>query len=270
MSVRRPFSNIALLITALAVFVFAFGALFTSSFFHAQFLHAQAPAKAPASQAKPAAGAQAPKESAIKEAASEVKDEVKKIEKTEKAEKEEQSSEEEGKAAASVQWLSKKTGFTPGQVYWFSMIFNFGVIAYFIGYLLVKKLPATFRTRTSAIQKGMEDARKSSEAARARLTEVEGRLSRLDSEIAKMKSDAEEMSKNEEKRILSEGEAERNRIVAAAQQEIAAAAGLARRELKSYAAELAVDLATKKIRVEKNTDQVLVSEFTAGLGKDGN
>jgi F-type H+-transporting ATPase subunit b len=245
------------------------GIFFLASFMLASTLfvnigRAQEPAKAPAAEAKPAAGAEAPKESTAQKV-------VEKVEKLERAEeKEEKSAAEEGQEAASVKWLSQKTGFTPGQVYWFSMLLNFGIIAYFVGYLLVKKLPVVFRTRTSSIQKGMEDARKSSEAARARLTEVEGRLSRLDSEIAKMRTDAEDMSKNEEKRILSEGEAERSRIVAAAQQEIAAAAGLARRELKAYAAELAVDLATKKIRVEKNTDQVLVSEFTAGLGKDGN
>jgi hypothetical protein len=40
--------------------------------------------------------------------------------------------------------------------------------------------------------------------------------------------------------------------------------------LKSYAAELAVDVAEKKIRIAKATDETLVREFTAQLGKDGN
>ena len=48
------------------------------------------------------------------------------------------------------------------------------------------------------------------------------------------------------------------------------AANSARRDLKAYAAELAVDLAEKKIKVAKDTDQSLVREFTANLGKDGN
>jgi len=223
-------------------------------------LHAQEE-KAPAAEQKPAAGAEPAQESAGKETA----------EKAEKAEPEEKkSAAEEGQEAPSVQALARMTGMTPAHAYWFAMILNFGIVTFFIVFVIVKKMPGAFRARTSLIQKGMEDARKSSEAARARLTEVEGRLSRLDTEIARMRSEAEEMSRAEEKRMLSEGEAERRRIVSAAEQEIAAAAGVARRELKAYAAELAVDLATKKIRVEKSTDQALVSEFTAGLGKDGN
>ena len=58
--------------------------------------------------------------------------------------------------------------------------------------------------------------------------------------------------------------------MASAEQEIEMAANAARRELKSYVAELAVELAEKKIRVSKDTDEALVRAFTAHLGKDGN
>jgi F0F1-type ATP synthase membrane subunit b/b' len=58
--------------------------------------------------------------------------------------------------------------------------------------------------------------------------------------------------------------------VSSAEQEISMAANAARRDLKTYASELAIDLAEKKIRVEKDADQALVREFTARLGKDGN
>ena len=58
--------------------------------------------------------------------------------------------------------------------------------------------------------------------------------------------------------------------MASAEQEIDMAANTARRELKSYAAKLAVELAEKKIRVDKDTDQALVREFTSQMGKDGN
>jgi F-type H+-transporting ATPase subunit b len=71
-------------------------------------------------------------------------------------------------------------------------------------------------------------------------------------------------------RVQAEVEEERRSIVTAAEQEITAAAGAARRELKAYAAELAVNLAEKKIKVSRDTDQMLVREFTSQLGKDGN
>ena len=169
----------------------------------------------------------------------------------------------------SVQWLSRKTGLTLGQAYWIALTLNFGVIFVFLAWLLRKTLPGFFRGRTLSIQQGIEEARKMSEEARRRLSEVEGRLSRLDADIAAMRSEAEENARLEERRILAASEEERKRIITSAEQEISMAANAARRELKSYAAELAVDLAEKKIKVGKDADQALVHEFTARLGKDG-
>jgi F-type H+-transporting ATPase subunit b len=170
----------------------------------------------------------------------------------------------------SVRWVARKTHLSVDQVYWICIFINFGIIFVALAWPMWKRLPGVFKGRTSAIQKGIEEARKTSEEARRRLTEVEGRLSRLDVEITGMRREAEENAAIEEKRILGETEEERRRIVASAEQEIALAAANARRELKSYAAGLAVDLAEKKIRVGQDTDEALVREFTAQLGKEGN
>lgn len=174
------------------------------------------------------------------------------------------------KEAGSIKWIAKKTGLTLDQAYWLCFIVNFAIIFFFIARLLRKKLPGFFQSRTATIQKGIEEARKMSEEARQRLSEVEGRLSRLDADIAAMRSEADQNAKAEEQRILAASEEERKRIVSTAEQEIGMAANAARRDLKSYAAELAINLAEKKIRVEKDADQALVREFTARLGKDGN
>jgi F0F1-type ATP synthase membrane subunit b/b' len=147
---------------------------------------------------------------------------------------------------------------------------NFALVVVVLWFLTRKRLPALFKSRTESIQKRVEEARKTSEDARRRLTEVEARLSRLDAEITEMRREADEGARSEEKRMRAELEVERQRILAAAEQEIALAASAARRELKSYAAALAVDLAEKKIRVDRDADQALVREFTASLGRDGN
>jgi len=170
----------------------------------------------------------------------------------------------------SIKWIARHTGLTTDQAYWLCFILNFAVIFFFMARLMRKKLPGYFSGRTSAIQKGIEEARKMSEDARRRLADVEGRLSRLDAEIAGMQREADENAKAEEQRIVAMGEEERKRIVASAEQEIEMAANSARRELKSYVAELAIELAEKKVRVNKDTDEALVRAFTAQLGKDGN
>jgi len=173
------------------------------------------------------------------------------------------------KHAGLVQWIARVTGLSLDQAYWLCMSLNFAIVVVSLWMVMRKKLPAAFRSRTELIQKRIEEARKTSEEARRRLSEVEGRLSRLDAEINEMRHEAEENARDEEKRVRAAADEDRQRIVAAAEQEIAMAANAARRDLKSYAAELAVDLAAKKIRVGKDTDQSLVSEFTAYLGKDG-
>ena len=172
--------------------------------------------------------------------------------------------------APAVKFIARHTGLTNNQAYWLCIILNFAVIFFAMGRLMRKMLPGYFRGRTAAIQKGIEEARKMSDDARRRLTDVEGRLSRLDTEIAGMRQEAEENAKAEKQRLMAAGEEERRRIVVSAEQEIEMAASSARRELKAYVAELAVELAEKKIRVAKDTDEALVRAFTAQMGKDGN
>jgi len=172
--------------------------------------------------------------------------------------------------APAVKFIARHTGLTNNQAYWLCIGLNFAVIFFAIAGLLRKKLPGYFGGRTAMIQKGIEEARKTSEDARRRLADVEGRLSRLDTEIASMRREADENAKAEEQRILAAGEEEHRRIVASAEQEIEMTANAARRELKAYVAELAVELAEKKIRVSKDADEALVRAFTTQLGKDGN
>jgi len=169
-----------------------------------------------------------------------------------------------------VRKLAQWAGLSNDKAYWLSIFLNFAILAVLLGLLLKKVLPATFKNRNQSIQKRIEEARKTSDEARERLKQVESRLSRLDVEITEMRREAEENARTEEKRVQAEGEAERRRIVTSAEQEIASAAGHARRELKAYAAELAVNLASRKIKVDKDADQSLVRDFTAELGKDGN
>ena len=62
-------------------------------------------------------------------------------------------------------------------------------------------------------------------------------------------------------------------MIESAEQEIAAAAKQARREITAHTADLAVALARKQISVDANTDQALVRAFATRLssgGKDGN
>ena len=172
----------------------------------------------------------------------------------------------EFKESSSVQLIARLTGLNLRQSYWLSILLNFAVIAVLIAWAGFKYLPGMFRDRSTAIQKAMQDAQMASEEARRRLADIESRLMKLDVEIAMMRNAAEKEGAAEEVRIQAAAEEDARKIVASAEQEIAAAAKAARRQLTAYAADLAVGLARKQIRVDAATDQALVRSFTGQLG----
>ena len=142
------------------------------------------------------------------------------------------------------------------------------VLAVLVGWFLLKTLPKTFRDRTTAIQKDLVDARTATEEASARLSSVEERLSKLDEQIAAMRAQAEKDSALDEQRIKASVEEDKQKILAAAEQEIAAATALAQRQIQQYAAELAIDQAARKLVVTAETDRLLVQSFARRLMGD--
>ncbi len=172
----------------------------------------------------------------------------------------------EFKQSPSVRLIAKWTGMSLQHAYWLSVLSNFIVIAVVILWASRKYLPGIFRARTAAIQKAMQEAQKASEEARRRLAEIEARLMKLDVEIGMMRNAAEKDAGAEESRIQAAAQEDARKMVETAQQEIAAAAKAARRELTAYAADLAVGLAKKQIRVDAATDQALVRNFAGELG----
>jgi F-type H+-transporting ATPase subunit b len=178
---------------------------------------------------------------------------------------------EDAEAALKESAMVKKFGSMlgindPATAYWVFTFINFGILALALGGAIKKFLPGLFRARTVSIQKSIEDARKASTEANARLGAIQERLGKLDAEIATIRSNAEEQGRAEEQRLLAATEEEKKKILRSAEQEIAAAAASAQRDLKNFAAELAVSLAEKKISVSESADRNLVREFAQSLG----
>ena len=177
------------------------------------------------------------------------------------------------KHSPSVQWVAKKTGLTVHQVHLLMFVVNFLIIVFLVYWFARKSVPAALRSRTEAIQRGLEEGRAASADANRRLAEIEARLSKLDTQIASMQAQSEKEAAAEEARIKQAAEEDIRKVVQAAEQEIASAAKQARRELASHTADLAVALARKQIHVDAATDQVLVRNFAGKLssgsgGKD--
>lgn len=170
--------------------------------------------------------------------------------------------------SASVKWIGEKLGMSTETAATVFQVANFAVLAIVVVGFLVKALPGVFRGRNSAIQKHLVDARTATEAANARMSSVEDRLSKLDGQIAEMKTQAEKDSAADEARIKASVEEEKQKILAAADQEITAATSHAQRQLQQYAAELAIEQAARKLVVSAETDRLLVQNFARRLGGD--
>jgi F-type H+-transporting ATPase subunit b len=169
------------------------------------------------------------------------------------------------KSSPSVVFLARITGVSLQHAYWLAFLLNFIVIAAVLFWAGRRYLPGAFQARTAAIQKAMEEARRASEDANRRLTDVEARLAKLGDEIASMKAAGDSDLAAEEARIKAAAEEDARKIVESAEQEIAAAAKAARRDLSTYAADLAISLAKKQIHVDAATDSSLVQSFSDRL-----
>ncbi len=172
------------------------------------------------------------------------------------------------KNSPSVKKIGAMLGMRPEQAATAFEVTNFAILVVLLGLFLAKALPKTFRNRNSAIQKDLVDARTATEQASIRLSGVEARLSKLDGEIAAMRAQADKDSAADEQRIKANLEDETKKILASAEQEIAAATVQAQRQLQQYAAELAIEQAARKLVISAETDRLLVQNFARRLGGD--
>jgi F-type H+-transporting ATPase subunit b len=167
------------------------------------------------------------------------------------------------KSAARVLHLSVETTARS-----FELI-NIAIVALALGIPLYRFLPRYLHNRSKKLGTDIESARRQTEDANSRLRAIESKLAHLDEEIARFRSELEAETKQDEARIQASLEAERSRIVTSAEQEIGAAAAHARRGLRRYAAELAVDRAARQMTVTPETDRALIAEFVSDVSKGG-
>jgi len=174
-----------------------------------------------------------------------------------------------------VKWTSRTFNLAPEKTAKIFDIINFLIVFLAIGVPLFRFLPKFLRTRREKLSSDIASARKMTEDANSRLSAVEARMARLDDEIKKFRAEVEAESLQDETRIKSTLAEESARIVESAEQEIGVAAAQARRSLRNFAADLAIEQAAKQLVLTAETDRALIAEFvgdvvrnSAGGGKN--
>lgn len=148
------------------------------------------------------------------------------------------------------------------------MWINFAILVAGLGYLAAKSVPALLRARDAEIRQGIDEAARKKQEAEARSAEIDGRLAGFGAELEKLREAVRNEMSAEAERLRQETERLVRRIEEQAQQEIGFITKAASQQLRTYSAELALDLAGQRIRARINpqTQHQLVDDFVAGLG----
>lgn len=167
--------------------------------------------------------------------------------------------------SSAVKAMGRMLGMQPEMAAKVFEILNFLVLGALVVWFLARALPKAFGGRTERIQKQLVEARRATQEATQRLANVEKRLARLDEEIAAIGAQSEQASLQDEARIRAAVEEDKKKIIASAEQEIAAATTNAQRQIRQFAAELAIDQAARRISINAETDRLLVQSFAGRL-----
>jgi F-type H+-transporting ATPase subunit b len=189
----------------------------------------------------------------------------------EKVDAPESNSELEGfRHSAAVQSLAKHAGVSTETMAQLMEDLNSAIMIGAILWFIFLFVPKMYRRRSETLKKSLFDARSATAEANARLAVVEERLSKLGIEIEAIRAQTERDSVEDEKRIHDSLEAEKKRLLGSVEQEIEAAGAAARRDLKKYAANLAVERAMAEIRMSDDDDRALIRSFGQNLGNNHN
>ena len=140
----------------------------------------------------------------------------------------------------------------PGLELW--KVFNLVLFVGALVYLLRRPLNDALRSRREAIKRELVQAQKERDQALAMLKDVEERLSKLDAETAVIRQQALAEAAAERDRIAAATEAELAKLRAQAQREIESTGKTVKHELRKFAAEQSVKLAEEVIRREMRPD----------------
>ena len=146
---------------------------------------------------------------------------------------------------------------------------NFLLLFGGLAFVLAKPVRAFLGRLTEEVRRALAEASSSREEAEKRLESIRARLAGLNEEARGIKAAGEALGQKDSARISDLAAREAEKIRALAREEIEARGQASRRELRRYAAELAVSLARSRIerRLTPELQTRLIDESIDILGK---
>jgi F-type H+-transporting ATPase subunit b len=144
---------------------------------------------------------------------------------------------------------------------------NFAIVAGLVAWVFLKLTPPFFRKNAETISSAISKATAAKAEAERQLREAEEKLARLEQEVAQLRATAQREMAAETERLKTITQSDVEKVKLAAKAEMEAAERAARLELKTIAANLAVDGA-ESLLAKELTPQVqesLVAAFVKSL-----
>ena len=163
--------------------------------------------------------------------------------------------------SATVRWIARSFHTSTESAARTFEAINFVILALAILIPLARILPGVLRRRSLALRQQFDSTRQATEQANAQLAALKAQLGDLGSEIEAIRRQVAAEMESDEARHRSAVQEETARILASAGQEIDNAAAQAQRELRSFAANLAMEKAIAGLTVSAEQDRVLLNDF---------
>ena len=144
---------------------------------------------------------------------------------------------------------------------------NFAIVAGLIGWVFLKLTPPFFRKNAETISSAISKATAAKAEAERQLREAEEKLAKLEQEVAQLRATAQREMAAETQRLKTITQSDIEKVKLAAKAEMEAAERAARLELKTIAANLAVDGAESLLAGEltPQVQESLVAAFVKSL-----
>jgi|Deesub1362A_J573_1020465.scaffolds.fasta_scaffold03214_3 F-type H+-transporting ATPase subunit b len=150
---------------------------------------------------------------------------------------------------------------------WFWPVVNFLVLVAVLVYFGRRPIREYFKKRTELIEKSLREAEEARRFARKALEEVQERLRNTDQEVKEIIEGARKAGEREKEALIAEGERLRKKILEQARTNIEFELEKAKKEIKSEAALIAIELAEKQIKEKlgREEQEALIDEYIQRL-----
>ncbi|GAB4534303.1 MAG: ATP synthase subunit B [Thermodesulfovibrionia bacterium] len=150
---------------------------------------------------------------------------------------------------------------------WFWPVVNFTILVIILFYFGRKPIKEYFKRRAELIERSLKEAQEAKEFAKKALDEVQERLRNTDRDIKEIIEGARQAGEREKEELIAEAERLRQKIIEQARANIGFELEKAKKEIKSEAALIAIELAERQIkeRLSREEQEALIEEYIQRL-----